>query len=132
MLNKFSNYFSLFLLSIALITHILKLIYLLFKPMFMNKYFSNNKPSKIDLILYVNTEPDECFNRIIKRNRPEEINKISKDYLVKCHNKHLEWFHEVEDKSQIIHIDGHQPIENVMNFVFKITNQLILDSQNSK
>jgi deoxyadenosine/deoxycytidine kinase len=88
--------------------------------------------TKLDLILYVNTEPDECYERIIKRNRPEEINKISKDYLVKCHNKHLEWFHEVEDKSQIIHIDGHQPIENVMNFVYKITNQLILDSQNSK
>jgi hypothetical protein len=54
MLDKFTKYFSLLLISIALITHILKLVYLLFKPMFMNKYkyFSNNKPSKIDLILY--------------------------------------------------------------------------------
>ena len=54
MLDKFTKYFSLLLISIALITHILKLVYLLFKPMFMNKYkyFSNNNPSKIDLILY--------------------------------------------------------------------------------
>ena len=54
MLDKFTKYFSLLLISITLITHILKLVYLLFKPMFMNKYkyFSNNNPSKIDLILY--------------------------------------------------------------------------------
>lgn len=54
MLNEFTKYFSLLLISIALITHILKLVYLLFKPIFMTKYkyFSNNNPSKIDLILY--------------------------------------------------------------------------------
>ena len=50
------------------------------------------KQTKLDLILYVNTEPEECFNRIIKRNRIEEINKISKEYLINCHNKHTEWF----------------------------------------
>jgi hypothetical protein len=54
MLDKFAKYFSLLLLSIALITHILKLVYLLFKPIFMSryKYFSNINPTKTDLILY--------------------------------------------------------------------------------
>ena len=54
MLDKFAKYFSLLLLSIAIITHILKLVYLLFKPIFMTryKYFSNKNPSKTDLILY--------------------------------------------------------------------------------
>jgi hypothetical protein len=54
MLDKFAKYFSLLLLSIAIITHILKLVYLLFKPIFMTryKYFSNINPSKTDLILY--------------------------------------------------------------------------------
>jgi len=53
MLDKFAKYFSLLLLSIALITHILKLVYLLFKPIFMSryKYFSNINPTKTDLIL---------------------------------------------------------------------------------
>ena len=54
MLDKFAKYFSLLLLLIALITHILKLVYMLFKPIFMTryKYFSNINPSKTDLILY--------------------------------------------------------------------------------
>jgi hypothetical protein len=54
MLDKFSKYFSLLLLSITLITHILKLVYMLFKPIFMTryKYFSNINPTKSDLILY--------------------------------------------------------------------------------
>jgi hypothetical protein len=54
MLEKFAKYFSLLLLSITLITHILKLVYMLFKPIFMAryKYFSNINPTKTDLILY--------------------------------------------------------------------------------
>jgi hypothetical protein len=54
MLEKFAKYFSLLLLSITLITHILKLVYMLFKPIFMDryKYFSNINPTKTDLILY--------------------------------------------------------------------------------
>jgi hypothetical protein len=54
MLDKFAKYFSLLLLSIAIITHILKLVYMLFEPIFMTryKYFSNINPSKTDLILY--------------------------------------------------------------------------------
>jgi hypothetical protein len=54
MLDKFAKYFSLLLVSIALITHILKLVYMLFKPIFMTryKYFSNINPTKTDLILY--------------------------------------------------------------------------------
>ena len=54
MLDKFAKYFSLVLSSIALITHILKLVYMVFKPIFMSryKYFSNINPTKTDLILY--------------------------------------------------------------------------------
>ncbi len=54
MLDKFAKYFSLVLSSIALIAHILKLVYMVFKPIFMSryKYFSNINPTKTDLILY--------------------------------------------------------------------------------
>ncbi len=85
--------------------------------------------TELDLILYVNTEPDECYNRIIKRNRPEEVNKISKDYLVMCHNKHLQWFNDSENKTKIIHINGHKSVDDVMDFVKQITQQLILEKQ---
>jgi deoxyguanosine kinase len=81
--------------------------------------------TKVDVILYVNTDPEECFNRINKRSRPEEVDKISKDYLVVCHNKHLQWFHESEDKSNIIYINGHESVDNVMNNVNEIINNLI-------
>ena len=81
--------------------------------------------TELDLILYVNTEPDECYNRIITRNRPEEVNKISKDYLIMCHNKHLQWFNDSENKTKIIHINGHKSVDDVMDFVKQITNQLI-------
>ncbi len=83
--------------------------------------------TQLDLILYVNTEPSECYNRILKRNRPEEINKISKDYLIMCHNKHLEWFSDTNNSTKIIHIDGHNSIDEVMEYVKTITNQLIID-----
>jgi deoxyadenosine/deoxycytidine kinase len=85
--------------------------------------------TELDLILYVNTDPDECYNRIIKRNRSEEINKISRDYLKMCHNKHLEWFdlNNVDNKTKIIHINGHNSVEDVMDFVKTITNQLIAE-----
>jgi deoxyadenosine/deoxycytidine kinase len=79
--------------------------------------------TKLDLILYVNTEPDECYNRIIKRSRPEEVDKISKEYLISCHNKHLEWFEETDAK--IININGHETIENVMNNVKNIIDNIL-------
>ena len=87
------------------------------------------KQTKLDLILYVNTEPEECFNRIIKRNRPEEVNKISKEYLTKCHNKHLEWFENKDNKTEIININGHATIDNIMQFVSKFTDDLVNNKQ---
>jgi deoxyadenosine/deoxycytidine kinase len=88
--------------------------------------------TQLDLILYVNTEPDECYNRILKRSRPEEINKISKDYLTMCHNKHLQWFQDTSNTNKIIHINGHNSVEEVMEYVKTITAKLIDEKQNQK
>jgi deoxyadenosine/deoxycytidine kinase len=79
--------------------------------------------TKLDLILYVNTLPDECYNRIIKRSRPEEVDKISKEYLITCHQKHIDWFQETDSK--IINIDGHESIDEVMNKVKVILDELL-------
>jgi deoxyadenosine/deoxycytidine kinase len=84
------------------------------------------KQTKLDLILYVNTEPEECFNRIIKRNRVEEINKISKEYLINCHDKHTEWFQEKDMNTKIFHIDGKDTVENIMTFVKHIICDIII------
>lgn len=67
--------------------------------------------TNLDLIIYVNTEPEECYNRINIRNRDEEKDKIPLDYLKKCHEKHINWMNNCNTK--IITIDGHQSIEAV-------------------
>jgi deoxyadenosine/deoxycytidine kinase len=77
------------------------------------------KETKLDLVLYVNTEPEECFERIKKRNREEESN-ISIDYISHCHKKHLDWLENTNIK--IIEINGHQSIENIQAFMTNIIN----------
>lgn len=44
---------------------------------------------KIDHIVYVNTSPEICYERIAKRSRDGESN-ISLEYLTKCHEYHNE------------------------------------------
>lgn len=78
--------------------------------------------TKLDLILYVNTNPEECLARINKRNRVEEQNKISLEYLQNCNNKHNEWINTTDTK--IINIDGHESLDNIYRFVKKIATNL--------
>ena len=54
MIKNILNYISLILIFIALITHIIKFIYLIFKPVSFSKikFISNAIPSKTELALY--------------------------------------------------------------------------------
>jgi len=73
--------------------------------------FENNNMNKLDYIyLYVNTEPELCLERIKKRNRSGE--KISLDYLTKCHKYHQKWFKH-ENTNNIIIIDGRDDFNDV-------------------
>jgi deoxyadenosine/deoxycytidine kinase len=76
--------------------------------------------TKIDIILYVNTEPEECLNRIKVRNRTEE-SSVKLEYLQKCHQKHLEWFKQ-QNNCKIICINGHQNKDQIRSDVIKILN----------
>lgn len=82
------------------------------------------KQTRIDIVLYVNTNPEECMNRIHTRNRPEET-KIPLEYLQNCHKKHKDWIYDKE-KCKIVKINGNQSIENiqqnVLQFVYELTN----------
>jgi deoxyadenosine/deoxycytidine kinase len=66
--------------------------------------------SKVDLILYIVTEPEECYKRINTRNRTEEVN-ISLDYLKQCHIKHEDWLNSTT--IPIVKINGMHSIENI-------------------
>lgn len=79
------------------------------------------KETTVDAILYVNTEPEECKNRIKKRNRPEE-KEIPLEYLKNCHEKHLNWINK--EKCNIVTINGNQSILNIQNFVLSYLNSL--------
>ena len=82
------------------------------------------KQTRIDIVLYVNTNPEECMNRIHTRNRPEET-KIPLEYLQNCHKKHKDWIYNKE-KCKIVQINGHQSIENIqqniLQFVYELNN----------
>jgi deoxyadenosine/deoxycytidine kinase len=56
-----------------------------------NYWFDTFKDiSKVDIILYVETSPDKCLERIHTRNRMEE-STITLDYLENCHIYHTNW-----------------------------------------
>ena len=85
-----------------------------------NYWFDTFKEiSKLDGIIYVNTKPDICFDRIKKRNRNGESN-ISLDYLNNCHQKHLDW---ISKESNVLEIDGNQEFENNDLLIKNILNQ---------
>jgi len=70
-----------------------------------NYWFDTFKEkTNVDSIIYINTEPTICFDRIKKRNRNGESN-IPMEYLDHCHVLHQEWLHE-NKKDNIIQFDG--------------------------
>lgn len=58
-------------------------------------------------IIYVNTSPSKCYERVIKRNREGET--ISLDYLEKCGNYHNSWLNQYSD---ILEFDGNNDKNN--------------------
>jgi deoxyadenosine/deoxycytidine kinase len=71
---------------------------------------------KIDHIIYVNTSPEICYERIAKRSRDGESN-ISLEYLTKCHEYHNEMLSDVSlFKDQWIYDGNVELDENKTNF----------------
>lgn len=56
-------------------------------------------------IIYVNTDPTLCFERIKQRNRNGESD-ISLDYLEHCHRLHNEWLLKNEADNKVILFNG--------------------------
>lgn len=89
--------------------------YLIYKKWFnwlVNSFEINHKGH-----IYLRTDPDECFNRIHKRNRSEEA-KIPKEYIHQLHKKHDEW---LLNNKNILVLDGNKNFETDI----KIRNELI-------
>ena len=70
-----------------------------------NYWFDTFKEkTKLNMIIYVNTKPEICFERIKKRNRTGESN-IPIDYLEHCHRLHNEWL-DSNNEEVVIPFDG--------------------------
>ena len=76
----------------------------------------------IDGVIYINTNVDDCVDRIQQRNRKEESN-IDKIYLEKLDYQHKLW---LQDKKNVLTIQGKEDFKNnttVFNSIFtKIHN----------
>mgnify|MGYP003981704127 CR=1 FL=1 len=87
-----------------------------------NYWFDTFKDStQLNGIVYVNTKPEICFERIKKRNRNGESN-IEMNYLKECHQKHLDWINN--ESISVLRIDGNQEFENNSN----IENEILSTS----
>jgi deoxyadenosine/deoxycytidine kinase len=60
----------------------------------LSEWFPNQL--KIDKVIYLQTNPDKCLERISQRNRSEESN-ISYEYLVDLHKAHETWISQLSD-----------------------------------
>ena len=62
------------------------------------RYFSEYEGNfTLDGMIYVDAQPDVCFQRVEKRCRAGE-NSIELDYLKKCHDYHCTWLDNTSAK----------------------------------
>jgi len=66
-------------------------------------------------IVYIKTEPETCFNRIVNRNRKGENIKMS--YLKNCHLYHELWLNNI-DINKILTINGNNDININISFEY--------------
>ena len=90
-------------------------MYLIYKNHFNN---SIEKEYKLSGMIYIETPPAECFNRITKRNREGE-DKITITYLEKCHKYHLDWLKRF--KQPVLHKSSNDRLHfNIYSFLQKL------------
>ena len=91
-----------------------------------NYWFDTFKDkTKLDTIIYVNTAPEVCFERIKKRNRTGESD-IPLEYLEHCHSLHTEWLiksKSEESKENILIFDGNKNLDELdeENYIKSLT-----------
>jgi deoxyadenosine/deoxycytidine kinase len=76
------------------------------------QYSNTSDEFTLDYIMYIDTDPDVCLKRIIKRNREGE-SKITIEYLTKCHKYHDIWLcpNELNAKCPIVYFDGNDTLD---------------------
>ena len=93
----------------------------------MNEYYTTFgwKP---DIIFYLQSPPEICFERLKNRNRNCESN-ISLEYLIKIHENYEMLYNSnniLTENINIVKIDASQSKENVSNSINEYLNKFCL------
>jgi len=110
------NVFAKMLYDMGKIEDVCYKIYL----MWFNEFLEDLNFSKI---IFVDTNPKLCLQRIEKRNRGGE-SIIELDYLETCHTYHLNWLLEVNDTNKLT-LDGNHEFETEEIVLNNYINQII-------
>ena len=84
-----------------------------------NKWFEHFL-DEIDItgVIYIRTDPNKCFERIIKRNRKGET--IPLEYLEQCHTYHENW---LKVQSNVLKFDGNFDLnEDIDSYTYMIND----------
>jgi deoxyadenosine/deoxycytidine kinase len=74
---------------------------------------------KPDIIIYIKTNPEICYNRMTTRGRACE-EKVPLDYLIKLDKMHDKYINNIKKTVNVYEIDGNNDEETVYNDVMKI------------
>ena len=102
-----------------------------FDEIYLKWFDTFSQECPVSKIIYVNADPQTCFNRIKKRSRTGESN-IPLDYLENCHKYHNDMLDVNKEscvcKNQIVldgNIDIYQNEEHLKNWFEEINPLLI-------
>lgn len=77
--------------------------------------------TQLDHIVYINTNPEICYNRIKKRSRKGE-DSIPLDYLKHCDRLHKEWLLKEENVPNLVTVfDGNQDLHCAEDFIQRLS-----------
>jgi len=83
----------------------------------------------LDMIFYLRTKPETCYDRLYTRGRPEEVSTVSLDYLQSLHDLHENWLikinHQMYKPVNVIVIDADQSFEDVCRRIETETKQAV-------
>ena len=67
-----------------------------------NKWFDEFNSIPISNYIYIKSDPDICYTRVLQRNRTGE-ESINKEYLHNCNNYHEKWLSKLDN---VVSFDG--------------------------